>query len=66
MAGNTTPRVSLSLFVANWMGLNISDIDVWMWLKKLSPKSPPVTASLKAPLISLFSELGQWSDLVDP
>jgi hypothetical protein len=46
--------------------LNISDIDVWMWLKKLSPKSWPVNASLKAPLISLFSEPGWCSDLVDP
>jgi hypothetical protein len=46
--------------------LNISDIDVWMWLKKLSPKSQPVNVSLKAPLISLFSEPGQWSDLINP
>jgi hypothetical protein len=35
--------------------LNISDIDVWMWLKKLSPKSWPLSVSLKALLISLFS-----------
>jgi hypothetical protein len=49
--------------------LNISDIDVWMWLKRLSPKSWPVNTSLRAPLrvplISLFSEPGQWSDLVN-
>jgi hypothetical protein len=46
--------------------LNISDIDVWMWLKKLSPKSRPVSMSLKAPLISLFIKPGRWSDLVNP
>jgi hypothetical protein len=46
--------------------LNISDIDVWMWLRKLSPKSSPVNASLRAPLISLFSEPGEWIDLVNP
>jgi hypothetical protein len=45
--------------------LNISDIDVWMWLKKLFPMSWPVNVSLRAPLISLFSELGRWSDLVN-
>jgi hypothetical protein len=45
--------------------LNISDIDVWMWLKKLSPKSRPTNAMLRAPLISLFSEPGRWIDLVD-
>jgi hypothetical protein len=28
--------------------LNISDIDVWMWLKKLSPKSRPTNAMLRA------------------
>jgi hypothetical protein len=38
--------------------LNISTIDVWMWLKKLSPKSQPLSALLRAPLISLFSEPG--------
>jgi hypothetical protein len=38
--------------------LNISDIDVCMWLKKLSPKSRPLGASLKALLISLFSKPG--------
>jgi hypothetical protein len=44
---------------------NISDIDVWMWLKKLSPKSRPTNATLRVPLISLFSEPGRWIDLVD-
>jgi hypothetical protein len=46
--------------------LNISDIDVWMRLKKLSPKSRPVNMLLKAPLISLFSEPGRWINFVDP
>jgi hypothetical protein len=46
--------------------LNISDIDLWMWLKKLSPKSQPLSTLLRPPLISLFSELGQWSDLINP
>jgi hypothetical protein len=45
--------------------LNISDIDVWMWMRKLSPKSRPTNATLRAPLISLFSKPGQWSNLVD-
>jgi hypothetical protein len=45
--------------------LNVSDINVWMWLKKLSPKSWPTNVTLRVPLISLFSEPGQWSDLVD-
>jgi hypothetical protein len=46
--------------------LNTSDIDVWMWLKKLSPKSRPTNAMLWASLISLFSEPGRWSGLADP
>jgi hypothetical protein len=46
--------------------LNISDIDVWMWLKKLSPKSWPLSASLRLPLISLFSEPRQWREVVNP
>jgi hypothetical protein len=46
--------------------LNTSDIDVWMWLKKLSPKSRPPNATLWASLISLFSEPGRWGGLVDP
>jgi hypothetical protein len=37
-----------------------------MWLKKLSPKSRLTNTTLWAPLISLFSELGRWGDLVDP
>jgi hypothetical protein len=46
--------------------LNISDIDIRMWLKKLSPKGWPISALLRPLLISLFSEPGQWSDLIDP
>jgi hypothetical protein len=34
--------------------LNTSDIDVWMWLRQLSPKSRPPNATMRAPLISLF------------
>jgi hypothetical protein len=45
--------------------LNISDIDVWMWLKKLSPTSQPLSTSLRAPLMNLFSDLGGWNDLVN-
>jgi hypothetical protein len=37
-----------------------------MRLKKLSPKSRPLSPLLKAALISLFSDPGQWSDLVNP
>jgi hypothetical protein len=40
--------------------LNIPDIDVGMWLKKLSPKSWPISASVRPPLISIFSEPGRW------
>jgi hypothetical protein len=46
--------------------LNTSNTDVWMWLKKLSPKSRPTNAMLWASLISLFSEPGRWSGLVEP
>jgi hypothetical protein len=46
--------------------LNISDIDVWMWLKILEPKSQPINLSMQPPLISLFSEPGQWRDLINP
>jgi hypothetical protein len=46
--------------------LNTSDIDIWMWLKKLSPKSPPTNATLWVSLISLSSEPGRWSGLVEP
>jgi hypothetical protein len=38
--------------------LNVSDIDVWMWLKELSPKSRPTNMTLRVLLISLFSEPG--------
>jgi hypothetical protein len=46
--------------------LNTSDVDVWMWLKQLSPKSRPTNSTLWVSLISLFSEPGRWSGLVDP
>jgi hypothetical protein len=46
--------------------LNISDIDIWMWLKKLSLKSRPTNAMLWVSLISFFSELGRWSGLIYP
>ena len=45
--------------------LNTTDIDVWMWMRKLSPKSRPANATLKAPLVSLFSEPGRFNDLVE-
>jgi hypothetical protein len=38
--------------------LNLSDIDVWMGLRKLSPKSWLVSVSMRPPLISLLSEPG--------
>jgi hypothetical protein len=46
--------------------LNTSDVDIWMWLKQLAPKSRPPNATLWVPLISLFSEAGRWGGLVDP
>jgi hypothetical protein len=46
--------------------LNTSDVDVWMWLKWLSPKSRPINSTMWTPLINLFSEPGRWSGLVDP
>jgi hypothetical protein len=45
--------------------LNISDINIWMWLKKLSLKSRPTNVTPRAPLISLFSKLGQWHNMVE-
>jgi hypothetical protein len=45
--------------------LNTSDIDVWMWMRRLSPKSRPPNATLRAPLVSLFSEPGRFNDLVE-
>ena len=45
--------------------LNVSDVDIWMWMRTLSPKSRPPNATLRAPLISLLSEAGRWSDLVE-
>jgi hypothetical protein len=38
--------------------LNMSDFDVWMWLKKLFHKSWLLSTSLRPPLVSLFSDLG--------
>jgi hypothetical protein len=45
--------------------MNISDINVWMWLKTLSSESRPTNATLWVSLVSLFSDLGRWSGLVD-
>ena len=44
--------------------LNTSDVDIWMWLKRLSPKSRPINSTMWILLINLFSEPGQWSGLV--
>jgi hypothetical protein len=38
--------------------LNTSEVDIWMWLKQLSPKSQPTNSTLWASLITLFSEPG--------
>jgi hypothetical protein len=46
--------------------LNTSDVDIWMWLKQPSPKSRPTNSTMWASLISLFSEPGRWSGLVEP
>jgi hypothetical protein len=46
--------------------LNIGEVDIWMWLKQLSPKSRLTNSMLWASLISLFSEPGRWSGLVEP
>jgi hypothetical protein len=46
--------------------LNTSDVDIWMWLNQLSPKSRPTNSTMWASLISLFSEPGRWSGLVEP
>jgi hypothetical protein len=46
--------------------LNTSDVDIWMWLKQLSPKSRPTNSTMWASLISLFSDPGRWSGLVEP
>jgi hypothetical protein len=46
--------------------LNTSNVDIWMWLKQLSPKSRPTNSTMWASLISLFSKPGRWSGLVEP
>jgi hypothetical protein len=46
--------------------LNTSDVDIWTWLKQLSPKSRSTNSTMWASLISLLSEPGRWSSLVEP
>jgi hypothetical protein len=46
--------------------LNIHDIDVWMWLRRLGPKHSKPLSPLRSRLHDLFSVTGQWWALVTP
>ena len=43
--------------------LNLQDIVIWLWLKKLTPWRKPVSP-LKVRLIDLFSTSQQWESLI--
>ena len=42
--------------------LNLSDVDIWMWLKLITPSKGVMT---RQQLMQLFGEVGQWASLVD-
>ena len=42
--------------------LNLSDVDIWMWLKIITPSKGMM---LRQRLMQLFGEAGQWASLVD-
>ena len=42
--------------------LNLSDIDIWMWLKLITPSKGMM---IRQQLMQLFGEAGQWASLVD-
>ena len=42
--------------------LNPSDVDIWMWLKIITPSKGMM---IRQQLMQLFGEAGQWASLVD-
>ena len=42
--------------------LNLSDVDIWMWLKFITPSK---RVMIRQQLMQLFGEAGQWASLVD-
>ena len=42
--------------------LNLSDVDIWMWLKIITPSKGVM---IRQWLMQLFGEAGQWASLVD-
>ena len=42
--------------------LNLSNVDIWMWLKLITPTKGMM---LRQWLMQLFGEAGQWASLVD-
>ena len=42
--------------------LNLSNVDIWMWLKLITPSKGMMT---RQQLMQLFGEAGQWASLVD-
>ena len=42
--------------------LNLSDVDIWMWLRAITPTKGVM---VRQHLMQLFSEASQWASLVD-
>ena len=42
--------------------LNLSDVDIWIWLKNIIPSKGVM---IRQQLMQLFDEAGQWASLVD-
>ena len=42
--------------------LNLSDVDIWIWLKCITPSNGVM---VRQQLMQLFDEAGQWASLVD-
>ena len=42
--------------------LNLSDVDIWMWLKIITPSKGVM---IRQQLMQLFGEAGQWASLVN-
>ena len=42
--------------------LNLSDVDIWMWLKIITPSKGVI---IRQWLMQLFGEAGQWASLVN-
>ena len=43
--------------------LNISDVDIWMWLRATTPTK---SVMVRQHILQLFGEAGQWALLVNP